>query len=349
MSAAKWIAAGGGALTVAAATIAVLGFGGTGESSQAIADRPAATTKITKQTLRDEKTVGGQLAYGEPVPLISQAGGTVTWLPATGSTIKRGGTLFKADNTPVTLLYGAMPAYRPLAAGAGGADVKQFEQNLRALGYRGFTVDDEYSGSTAAAVKKWQKALHREQTGVVAPADIAYATGPIRVEETLTRLGSPGSGEILSYTGTQKVVTVAVDADDHAWAVPGAAVTMKLPGGTEVAGKVDKVATEATAQDEQQGAAGATISVTVTIADQSKLGDLAKTPVDVRYVAEERPDVLTVPVSALLALAEGGYGLEVLESTGTRTVAVQVGLFAGGRVEISGVAVAEGMIVGMPS
>jgi peptidoglycan hydrolase-like protein with peptidoglycan-binding domain len=337
-------------VTVAAAAIAVVGLGGNDTAPEAIANHPAATTKIVKETLRDEKTVSGELAFGDPTPLDSRAQGTVTWLPTTGSTIRRGGTLFTVDNAAVTLLYGAMPAYRPLAPGTEGPDVQQFEQNLKALGYGGFTVDDHYSGSTAAAVKNWQKALHRSETGVVSPADIAYTTGPVRVEELSVRLGAPGSGPILTYTGTQKVVTVTVDADDHAWATPGAPVTVKLPGGTEVAGKVDKVANEATASDgPQQGADNAALSVTVTIADQSRLGDLAKTPVDVRYVADERPDVLTVPVSALLALAEGGYGLEILDATGTHTVAVHVGLFANGKVEVSGDSVTEGSTVGMPS
>jgi peptidoglycan hydrolase-like protein with peptidoglycan-binding domain len=353
VSAGKWIAAGGGVLTIAVATVAVLGLGGQDQGTPALANHPAKTTKITKGTLQDQKTVSGELDYGDPIPLNSQAQGTVTWLPATGSTIKRGGTLFKVDNEPVTLLYGAMPAYRPLAPGTEGADVKQFEQNLKALGYTGFTVDTKYNASTASAVKKWQKALHKPETGVVTPADIVYTDSQVRIQADSVRLGAPGGGQILTYTGTRKVVSVDVNAGDHAWAAVGTAVTVKLPGGTEVAGKIDKVADEATAAsnggDQPPGADNATISVTITIADQAKLGSLAKTPVDVHYIAEERKDVLTVPVSALLALAEGGYGIEVLDSTGTHTVAVQVGLFADGRVEVSGPAVSEGLDVGMPS
>jgi multidrug efflux system membrane fusion protein len=66
-------------------------------------------------------------------------------------------------------------------------------------------------------------------------------------------------------------------------------------------------------------------------------------------VAGEREDVLTVPVAALLALREGGYGVEVVEGTSTRIVAVDTGLFAGGRVEVTGEGLTEGMTVGMPS
>ena len=70
---------------------------------------------------------------------------------------------------------------------------------------------------------------------------------------------------------------------------------------------------------------------------------------DVTFVADERKDVLTVPVAALLALAEGGYGVEVVEG-GTRpaSCAVETGMFADGRVEVTGDGIAEGMTVGMP-
>jgi hypothetical protein len=55
-------------------------------------------------------------------------------------------------------------------------------------------------------------------------------------------------------------------------------------------------------------------------------------------------------VAALLALAEGGYGVQVIEADGTtRIVRVETGLFSGGKVEIAGDGLTEGMTVGMPS
>ena len=48
-------------------------------------------------------------------------------------------------------------------------------------------------------------------------------------------------------------------------------------------------------------------------------------------------DVIAVPVAALLALAEGGYAVEVDAGGGaTRLVAVEPGFFADGLVEVSG-------------
>lgn len=355
MRAARWVAAGGGLLTVAVAAVAILGLGGTGSPEAAEPTGPAASTKITKQTLADAKTVAGQLDYGDAVPLTSRAPGLVTWLPAAGTTISRGGVVFRADNLPVTLLYGALPAYRALAVGSEGPDVRQLEQNLKALGYTGFTVDQKYSASTASAVKRWQKHLGLPETGVLDPAMVVYAAGALRVQEQKVRVGAPATGDVLTTTGTAKVVTVNVDANDHGWAAVGTAVTVTLPGQVTVAGRIASIGVAATSSDQgggnptAPGTGGATLPVTVTIADQAHLGDLASTPVDVRYVAEERKDVLTVPVAALLALAEGGYGLEVHDSSGTRIVAVQVGLFADGLVEVGGGGIAEGQLVGMPT
>ena len=55
-----------------------------------------------------------------------------------------------------------------------------------------------------------------------------------------------------------------------------------------------------------------------------------------RSPPRERENVLTVPVAALLALAEGGYGVEVVDGDASRLVAVETGLFADGRVEVTG-------------
>jgi hypothetical protein len=63
---------------------------------------------------------------------------------------------------------------------------------------------------------------------------------------------------------------------------------------------------------------------------------------------DERADVLTVPVNALLALAEGGYGLELVNPDGTtEIVAVETGLFADGRVEVEGPDLDDGLTVGV--
>ena len=78
-------------------------------------------------------------------------------------------------------------------------------------------------------------------------------------------------------------------------------------------------------------------------------------PVTLRVVAQSTPKALVVPVSALVALAEGGYAIEVVTGTaadGTQTtklVGVTPGLFTDGFVAITGTDIQAGQSVVVPS
>ncbi|MFI7649308.1 efflux RND transporter periplasmic adaptor subunit [Micromonospora sp. NPDC049460] len=334
---------------------AAVGFDGTDRSTAAADTAPPATATVTRQTLTDAQTVDGELGYGTTRTASARLSGTITAVPDTGATVKRGGRLYAVDNDPVVLLYGSLPAYRVLQPGAEGADVEQFERNLRALGHDGFTVDDEYTGSTADAVRQWQEELGLPETGRVEPGRIVYAAGAVRVESQQAAPGDaaqPGQA-VLTYTGTSRLVTVELDVDDQRLAKKGGAVSVSLPDGGPVDGKVETVQTVIDAgtggAPGQDSEAETKIEVTVSVADPAKLAGYDQASVEVTFTAAERPDVLTVPVAALLALAEGGYGVEVVDAGRSRIVAVTTGLFAAGRVEISGPDVAEGMTVGMPA
>lgn len=243
----------------------------------------------------------------------------------------------------------------PGGAGAGGTggtlrgmDVLQFESNLAALGYTGFTVDEEFTDVTARAVKRWQKSLGLPQTGTVGVGDVVYSAGKVRIGHAGVRLGSAVTEDVLTYTGTSRKVVVNASAAEDSWAVRGAAVTIGLPDGKSVKGEVASVGKKATDPEEGGGEGGSgapTVPVTITIEDQRSVGRLESAPVTVEYVGRERADVLTVPVAALVALAEGGHGVETADG---RFVAVRTGLFADGRVEVSGSAVREGMKVRIP-
>lgn len=306
---------------------------------------PPATTTVKRETLDKSATLDGNLGYGTPAPITSKAGGTVTWLPPAGATVGRGGTLFRADDRPVVLLYGRMPIYRPLGPGAKGPDVAQLEANLRALGYKGFTVDDKYSEQTAAAVRRWQKTLGLTESGTVEPAWAIVATGAVRVAEVKARLGDPATGELLSYSGATPAVTVDVDADAAGWADEGVRVEVILPDGSKTPGTVSTVGVKAEAKEGET----AKLPVTIALASAKSLGRLREAPVQVTVTGERRKNVLTVPVAALLALAEGGYGLEVVAGTARRYLPVEVGMFADGRAEVRGAGLTEGMTVGMPA
>lgn len=352
----------GGAAVAAAAVATVVGavagagFGfdagarSDGGPADAGAPLPPASAQVTRQTLVDSQTEDGELGHGDVTSVSARLAGTVTALPATGATVSRGEALYRVDDTPVVLLYGPLPAYRELSSGTEGADVAQWEQNLAALGYRGFTVDDRYTSATAAAVADWQEDLGLPRTGRVEPGRIVYAGGPVRVDAVTAQVGGqlqPG-GAVLGWTGLSRVVTVELDVSDQRLAQPGSAVGVTLPDGREVPGRI---AASETVIEPAEGQEPETtkIEVTVTIDDETALVGLDRAAVQVDLTASQRADVLTVPVAALLALAEGGYGVEVLDGATSRIVAVQTGLFADGRVEVSGAGVAEGTTVGMPA
>jgi hypothetical protein len=196
-----------GVLTVGAVTAAIAVFNlPKAQSSPNSADNPpVSTAEITKQTLIDRESHDGTLAHGDTTTISSRGNGTVTGLPVEGATVSRGKALFHLDNKPVNLLYGSLPAYRPLLAGVKGADVKQFEQNLWALGYRGFTVDETYNTATASAVKTWQRKLGLIASSTVDPSQIVYAAGAVRVDSLSTQVGTvigPGTA-VERVTGTR--------------------------------------------------------------------------------------------------------------------------------------------------
>ncbi|MCW3839134.1 peptidoglycan-binding protein [Micromonospora yasonensis] len=341
-------------VAAAAGAAAVVGLGGRDGGTAASGGLPPATAKITRQTLVDSQTFDGELGYGQTHTATLRAPGTITSLAGTGSQVSRGKPLFAVDNAPVVLLYGGLPAYRTLAAGVSGSDVKQFEKNLEALGYSGFTVDEDYTSATADAVKRWQEDLGRPETGRVELGQVVYADGAVRVDTHKAEVGNPAQPgqEVLTYTGTARVVSVSLDVDDERLAKPNATVSVTLPNGKDVAGKIAD--TETVIENNNGGGNGGSdpvtkIDVTVTVADPKALTGFEQASVKVAFTADARKDVLTVPVAALLALAEGGYGVELVEGSSTRIVAVETGLFAAGRVEISGAGLSEGAVVGMPT
>ncbi|WP_432980994.1 peptidoglycan-binding protein [Dactylosporangium sp. CA-233914] len=343
MRRALWASAA--ALLAAVGVLAYVGF--TREPDAGTAAPPAHTAKITKGTLTATEKVDGTLGFGDPVTVTGRLPGTITGLPAEGSTIRRGEAMYRVDGHPVVLFYAGAPFYRVLKPGDEGGDVTAFEANLAALGYKGFTADDSYTGATADAVRDWQHDLSLPETGTVELGRVVVAPDAVRVGEVKAHLADPSTGPILQWTGSTRLVTVQLDVTRQRLAAVGATARVELPDDTEVDGKIAAIGAVATASV-QNNQTKVTVDVTISVADQGRLGTLDAAPVSVTLVSEQRANVLIVPVNALVALAEGGYGLQIVDSGATvRTVAVKTGLFASGNVEISGAGLEEGLIVGV--
>ncbi|MFI0418231.1 peptidoglycan-binding protein [Spongiactinospora sp. 9N601] len=348
-----------GALFAGVAAVAVIG-GGTwaavnsyrqgGPEPGGTAAPPPATAEITRTDLVDSESVSGKLTYAEERKVSYSGSGTVTAVPAEGKVIRRGGALLKVDRRPMVLMYGRLPLYRELNSGVSdGPDVEQLERNLKALGYGDdLTVDEDFTYATSAAVKEWQKDRGHPQTGAVDAAQVVFLDGAVRVSGVSVEVGRKiNGGEVLTVTGTRRIVQVDLNTDDQALARKGARVTIELPGGAEVKGRIVRVGTVAQQVSAEEGG-GSTIDVEISLGGR-KTGRLDQAPVNVAMESKRVKDVLTVPVEALLALREGGFGVEVVEGGATRLVAVETGAYGGGRVEITGDGLAAGMKVGVPA
>ncbi|TDC12509.1 efflux RND transporter periplasmic adaptor subunit [Streptomyces sp. 8K308] len=345
------------AIAVAAAgavTVAAAGLISGGEDAEASGAGLPATAEVTRETLHDTIEVDGELNHGATAATATRLAGTLTWLPQTDAEVSRGETLYSIDELPVVLMYGSTPAHRELSYGVeNGADVERLEQNLSELGYTGFTVDEEFTEATADAVEEWQEDVGLPETGVVELGRVVFAGGALRVESLETEVGqalAPGQN-VLTYSGTAKMVTVETEPGNQRLAEEDTAVSVTLPDGSSVAGEVVETGTITETSEGGTGDSEETetvLEVLISLEDQEAVADLDEAVLDVTFMAGERADVLTVPVAALVALREGGFGVEVVEGTTTRYVAVDVGLFAGGRVEVSGEGLAEGMAVGVP-
>jgi peptidoglycan hydrolase-like protein with peptidoglycan-binding domain len=338
---------------VGVSVLVVLGIGTAvavtrlGNRPVAVAHSPAAaaTAEVRRMDLAERETLTGELGYGTEQSLTGRRPGTVTSLPAVGTVLDRGGVAYQVDARPVVVFLGSLPLYRPLSTGmTNGPDVKLVEENLRDLGYRGFgTPDDKFTAGTAAAIKKWQKKLGVDQTGVIELGDVVVTAAPVRVSSVELALGADAAGTVLKYTDTTRWVTVELTEDQKDLVAVGKAVSLTV-GGKQVPGTVRSVVPAPSDSDpnDPNPDTSQKYTATVSIDDVAAIGAVDAGSVDVAVTSGERTDVLAVPVGALLALTEGGYAVELASG---RLVAVTTGLFADGMVEVSGDGVAEGMKV----
>jgi peptidoglycan hydrolase-like protein with peptidoglycan-binding domain len=333
-------------VAVVAAAWLVIGGGGEDEGGNAEA-ADLSTAAVERRDLVERETFDGSLGFADEHALASARPGTITWIAEEGSTIRLGDPLYEVDERPVSLLFGELPAYRSLSSGLEGRDVRQLQRNLLAMGFDAggdLEASGEFDADTAEAVRDWQRDLGLQRTGVVELGDVVFEPGPRRMGLHTLEEGSSAAGQVATITSLERTVTIELDASDQDLVSRGDRVQVELPGGERVGGRIDSVGKVAES-DPQDAEAEPTVEVTVRLLGRVK-SDLDQAPVDVDVQTSRADGVLAVPVEALLALAEGGYGVEVVDAPGrTHLVGVDTGTFADGWVEVSGTEVSEGLEV----
>ncbi|NIA24348.1 MAG: efflux RND transporter periplasmic adaptor subunit [Gammaproteobacteria bacterium] len=307
--------------------------GGT-ENATATTTRTLRFAEATVTDLEQTETVSGTLGYTSTDTILNRLNGTLVSSVDDDSTLEQGDTLFVINDQPVTLLYGDSPAWRPMRKGSEGADVTQLEDALVALGYDpdgNVTIDEEFTSYTRTMVKDWQEDIGAPVDGIVDLGEVVFLPGPVRVAGTLVQLGSGvhDGTPMLSTSSSDPVVTVTLDPSDEGLFEVDDRVTVTLPDGSDMGGIV-------TSLDTSIGQGGATsTSVTISLDDPKATASFGNSVVDVSIVTDAAYDVLAVPVTALLALSEGGYAVEIDDGGSTHLVAVEPGMYADGLVEIT--------------
>ena len=319
-----------------------------------------ATDTITKGDLQGHTSVTGTLRYSDSRKFKSGFEGVLIQVPASGAVLTQGDVLYRTGNETAYLMRGNLPAWRSFEAGMeDGEDIRQLETALRDLGYFDYEPDDHFSWATTSAILKWQKDLDLPRTGTLPLGRIVFTPGDLRVGTVTARVGDriAADTELFDVTSTTQVVDANIKLSDQKLAVAGTAVTIKLPDAKKTAGKITSVGTPTEKSSGSGSGAGSgsgeskerVIPITVTLTDASATTNFQEVSVTVDLPSEKRTGVLSVPVGALLALSADQYGVEIVEAGGTtRKVPVTIGLFAGGRVEISGKDISEGQRVVVP-
>jgi peptidoglycan hydrolase-like protein with peptidoglycan-binding domain len=364
---------------VAAAVLAVVLSGQRPAASQA-GGTPVATAPVVRTTLTNSVQIAGSLGYAGSVTIADQAQGTAyTALPQPGQVIRRGERLYEVDGTAVVLFYGGRPAWRELSAGvADGPDVGQLDRNLIALGYASpatLTVSDVFTVATADAVERWQAGVGLPVTGTVPLGQVVFAPGPLRLTSLTAVLGATAQagGTVLTATSPDPVVTADLPVGQEYLVERGDPVSVTLPDGTTTApGVITSVSRVASATGNNapagpsagaspggsadgspsgggSGGSAPTVLLTVRLAHPRVAGHLDQAPVTVNIVSARARHVLAVPVNALVALAGGGYAVEVPQGRSLRLVSVHTGLFSSTLVQVSGAGLHPGSRVEVPA
>jgi hypothetical protein len=185
----------------------------------------------------------------------------------------------------------------------------------------------------------------------------AYASKtPIIVGSYINDIGSAVvlNSPLYNISSIGIEVVFQVDATDQETVSLGDSVEIELPTDERVPTVItfiDQVVT--------QTQAGEFIEVTLEVLNPEEIEAYDQAPVKVFVTTEISENVLYVPVNALLALAEGGYALEIYDGeldsgtfegesgVDTSYVAVEIGVFTDGFVEVKG-NISEGQIVVVP-
>lgn len=333
-------------VTLVVGVVAVLALNRVAQPSAAVQDSaPPATpgrefATVETRSLSDSKEFNAEVTYGEQWTLPLTVQGTVTRRNTQGTVIEPGQPIIWINDRPVILASGEVPLYRELkretirrpgmkAAPLSGADVKQLQEFLIAGGY---TADNKleangvFDRATQTGVKAWQEANNLDQTGIVTNTQLVFLPTNVRIQSE-PRVG--GAFESITVTNPEQEIVVTTSRRDAGYLETGSTVEIGLGADAPVTGKVTE-----TKDVRNSDGGGSSVQVTVT-ATRPLPADAQR--VTVTGSGDSVENALTVPVRSLVALAEGGYAVEVqTQGSGTELRRVEIGDIIEGFAVVAG-------------
>ena len=340
--------------------LADLGFDPYGQIALDDAWQPATTDAVRRWQGSLGESQTGTIALGQIVflPGAQRITAVDTVLGSTGQAASGGSPGSSTTSAPLTPRT-AFVDFSPAAAGPTGPSGPSGPTGARTPttpARHGAGPPQAGTPSDSPAILSALEALLKAE----AAQPKSGAPSPARSPGNATPPASSGGGAsaqaILQTASPRLVVSVALDATMGSEATVGAAVTVQLPDGSTVDGRVTQVSPVAQSSsastgsnDGGSGSSGsppaATIPVTVALSGQAATtSGLDQATVSVSFEQQKATNVLSVPVTALLATAGGRYALQEAAAP-HRLIAVSPGLFAAGYVQVSGAGLYGGLQV----
>lgn len=349
---------------VGVGTAAALGTFSAAENSESEGNVfTGSTDVVTRGTLEGETTAVGTLHYADRYKFRGAFEGVVTKLPTPGTTLTQGDMIHQIGDEPSYLMHGNTPAWRTFEPDmSNGEDVTQLETALQQLGYFTGEPNSHYDWLTRSAIQKWQKDNDLVQNGILPLGRVVFAPEDLRVGTMIARVGDRANAEtdLFNVSSTRQIISANLKLSDQKLGVVGNSVKIRLPGGETTTGTISAVEppTDKSAAGDQKNSDSSQdsssekeriIPITVTPDDPEATKNLQEASVTLGLISEKRENVLSVPLSALIALTPDQFGVEVVnDDNTTRKVPVTTGLFAGDRVEVTSDELSENQRVVVP-
>jgi hypothetical protein len=309
-------------------------------------DAAALTTQaVERRDLTTTLTASCPVDYGAAVELMAGGAGTVTKLRSVGAVIGQGDTLYRLDDKPVVALRGKVTAWRDLVPWmAAGRDIAQAKKALAALGYadgQAIGTSTKWNWALSEAIGDFTEDLGYARRSTLSRSVFVFLADDIRVDSLAVVAGSPltPGGPVLTWTGTAQRVTCSVDSSNRRYAVVGAPVDLTFP---DLSGATGTVTAAEDAPGANPGEADQ-IELTVEAAAPALAAQADGALARAVFTDTLAQSVLAVPVTALVAFTDGGYGVQRVAADGVAEyLPVQTGTFADTWVEVAGAGLAEG-------